>query len=233
VSVHPFRPFRERPAGSEAPEPRLPSPEDLALVEALRRGNESAFVSLIHAYQSSLVRLAMVGTPNRAAAERLVEETWLAVVQGIDHFAGCSLKMWIFRMLLQAVEARAEAEGRRVPFPPAPDERGPAVDPSRFLPEDHPRWPGHWASPPASWSGPSGGRLSEVETSPVVEQAVESLSPAQRQVITLRDVGGWSCEEVCELLHISEQDQRVLLHGARSAVRTALERYLEGSFVAV
>ena len=129
-------------------------------------------------------------------------------------------------MRTNIAKTRGQREGRTVPFsalerPEAVPE--PAVDPSRFLPGDHERWPGHWASKPQPWPE---DRLLAAETREVVERAIEGLPPAQRAVISLRDLEGWSAEEARNALGVSETNQRVLLHRARSKVRHALEDYL-------
>jgi RNA polymerase sigma-70 factor (ECF subfamily) len=208
------------------------SSQEARLVAALRRGDEKAFGDLVREYHSSLVRVALTFVRERAVAEEVVQEAWLGVIRGIDRFEGrSSLKTWIFRILTNTAKTRAEREGRTVPFSAlaAPDEEGadPAVDPDRFLADSDPRWPGHWTSAPTSWDRVPEGRLLAKETLSLVYDVVEALPPAQRQVITLRDIEGWSSEEVCELLHVSEGNQRVLLHRARAKVRAALEDHLE------
>ncbi|SRR6266508_836351 len=201
--------------------------EELGLVEALRAGDEAAFMTLVDRYGPSMLRLAMVYVRNRSVAEEVVQETWLGVLRGIDRFEGrSSLKTWIFRILTNTAKTRGQRESRSVPFGSFGDEDEPAVDPDRFLPPDHPRWPGHWSSPPSGWSGVPEERLVGKETLGVIAQAVEALPPAQREVITLRDLDGWTSDETCNALGLTETNQRVLLHRARSKVRRALEEYL-------
>lgn len=195
------------------------------LVEAIKRGDEDAFADLVDRYHASMLRLARVFVPTKAVAEDVVQETWLAVIQGIDRFEGrSSLKTWLFRILTNRAKTRGEREGRAVPFSSAwrdeleSDE--PAVDPRRFH-------DGAWTSLPASVpSGPDEHALTH-ELGKVVERAVKKLPPTQREVITLRDIDGMTADEVCSLLEISEGNQRVLLHRARSKVRADVERYLE------
>ena len=205
------------------------SEEDLQLLVALRAGDESAFATLIDRHHAALVRLAMVYVGDRAVAEEVAQETWLGVLRGLDRFeARSSLKTWIFRILTNRAKTRGQREGRSVPFSSLAselDQDEPAVDPDRFLPPDHAQWPGHWAAPLPSWGDAPEERLLAGETSGVIREAIAGLPPAQREVITLRDVDGWSSSEVCELLQISDANQRVLLHRARSKVRQALERY--------
>ena len=197
------------------------------LLEALRAGDEAAFAQLVREYQPSLVRVARIYVSTQAAAEEVAAETWLAVLNGLDRFEGrSSLKTWIFRILTNIAKTRAQRDGRTLPFSALQDPgRVPeaAVDADRFLDPEHPRWPGHWAVRPEPWPEDA---LIAAETQAVVAEAIEALPPAQRAVISLRDVEGWSSEEVRNALELSETNQRVLLHRARSKVRRALESYL-------
>jgi len=197
------------------------------LLEALRAGDEAAFAQLVREYQPSLVRVARIYVSTQAAAEEVAAETWLAVLNGLDRFEGrSSLKTWIFRILTNIAKTRAQRDGRTLPFSALQDPgRVPeaALDADRFLDPQHPRWPGHWAVRPEPWPEDA---LIAAETQAVVAEAIEALPPAQRAVISLRDVEGWSSEEVRNALELSETNQRVLLHRARSKVRRALESYL-------
>ncbi len=202
--------------------------EERALVEGLRHGDEAAFTTLLGRYQSSLVRLALMYVPNRQAAEDAVQDTWMGVVQGIDRFEGrSSLRTWLFRILLNRAKAKGVAERRHVPASSldGAEAHGDAVDPSRFF--DHSsRWAGHWSAPPQSWDGIPEDRLLGKEVRAIVEEVVAGLPQAQREVITLRDIRGLSAVEVCAVLDLSEANQRVLLHRARTKVRARLEAYL-------
>jgi RNA polymerase sigma-70 factor (ECF subfamily) len=201
--------------------------DDAAVIAALRARDERVFAELMRMYNASLLRVALIYVATRAVAEDVVQETWIGVLNGIDRFEGrSSLKTWIFRILTNIAKTRGQREGRTVPFsalerPGAVPEA--AVDADRFLSPDHERWPGHWASKPEPWPEE---RLLAAETRGVVERAIEDLPPAQRAVISLRDVEGWSSEETRNALGVSETNQRVLLHRARSKVRQALEDYL-------
>ncbi len=201
------------------------------LVAALRARDEAAFQELVDRYGASLLRVARLYVSSRAVAEEVVQETWLAVLAGIDRFEGrSSLKTWLFRILANRAKTRAVREARTVPFSAVlPEAEGSesAVDPDRFLPADHPRYPGHWASPPRSWSRVPEEQLLGAEARAVIADAIAELPAAQQAVISLRDVEGWGSEEVRELLDLSEVNQRVLLHRARSKVRAALERYFD------
>ena len=203
------------------------SVDDKHLVEALRAGDERAFEQLTREYHAPLMRVAQIYVTSRSVAEEVVQETWLGVLNGIGRFeARSSLKTWIFRILTNIAKTRAQREGRTLPFSvlERPDTvPEPAVGPERFLPPDHERWPGHWSSRPQPWPE---DRLLAAETRGVVERAIEALPPAQRAVISLRDVEGWSSDETCNALGVTETNQRVLLHRARSKVRQALEDYL-------
>jgi RNA polymerase sigma-70 factor, ECF subfamily len=159
-----------------------------------------------------------------------VQETWIAVLRGIDRFEGrAQLKTWIFRILTNVAIRTGTRERRSVPFSALADaESGggePVVDAERFLPADHERYAGHWALPPARWPTPEEGLLA-AETRAVIAAAIAALPPAQRTVISLRDVEGWSAEEVGEALEITPGNQRVLLHRARGRVRAAIERHV-------
>ena len=201
---------------------------DAELVAALRAGDEDTFRELVHTWNGSMLRVAQIFVPPRAVAEDVVGETWLRVLGALDRFEGrSSLKTWVFRILVNTAKTRAQREGRSLPFS-ALHEPGrvpePAVDPDRFLPEDHALHPGGWASPPRELPEE---RLLAAETRELISGAIEALPPSQRAVISLRDVEGWTAEEVRNALDLSEVNQRVLLHRARSKVRRALEEYLD------
>ena len=162
--------------------------------------------------------------PSRAVAEEVVQETWLAVIRGIDSFEGrSSLKTWLFRILSNRAKTRGAREARTIAMSAlAGDEH--AVDPDRFLPADHAEAPGWWSSYPTAWPEE---RLLAGEVRDVIEEAVEDLPEGQRAVIALRDIEGWSSDETCDALGITAGNQRVLLHRARSRVRSALEEYMD------
>jgi RNA polymerase sigma-70 factor, ECF subfamily len=212
----------------------MPSPsaqfEPSNLLDRLRRGEEKAFAELISMYSSPLLRVATIYTGSRAVAEEVVQDTWLGVIRGLDRFEGrSSLKTWIFRILTNTASTRAARERRSVPFSALAareiDAGGSSVNPDRFFPPDHDRWPGHWARGPRHWKTPEDGLLS-AEVRELVLREIDRLPPAQRTVITLRDVEGWPSDDVCDALEVSAGNQRVLLHRARSKVRDALESYI-------
>jgi len=205
--------------------------EDARTVEALRAGDEETFVMLVRAHGPTMLRVASLYVRNRSVAEEVVQETWLGVLKGIDRFEGRStFKTWLFRILTNTATTRAVREGRTVPFSAlAGDELAddePSVDADRFLaPGD--RWANHWASSPLRFDDLPEGRLLSSETVAVARAAIEELPEVQRAVITMRDIAGFSSEEVCGELGLSEGNQRVLLHRARTKVRVVLERHLD------
>jgi RNA polymerase sigma-70 factor (ECF subfamily) len=204
---------------------------DAELVAALRRRDEAAFVALVERYQGPLLRVALIYCRSEDIAEEIVQDTWLAVIQGIDRFEGrAAFKTWLFQILVNRARTRAQRDRRTISFSALAEEAErpgePAVPPERFRDADD-QWPHHWAVPPHSWGESADARLLAGETMELVKQAIAQLSPPQQQVITLRDVEGWSAEEVCNVLVISETNQRVLLHRARSHIRAVLERHFE------
>jgi len=200
---------------------------DAPLLPALRAGHEEAFVAFVTRYHASLKRVARAYVSTDAVAEEVVQETWLAVIEGLDRFEHRStLKTWLFHILANKAKTRGVRERRIVPFASlagADDE--PAVPPDRFQ-RDGDAWPGHWAAPPRPWEDPE-RRLASLEARAYLRAAIAALPATQQAVLTLRDVEGLDAEEVCGLLDVSAGNQRVLLHRARAKVRTELERYFE------
>jgi RNA polymerase sigma-70 factor (ECF subfamily) len=201
---------------------------DEQVLEALKRGDEAAFCRLVERHQSLMLRVALRYVHSAAVAEEVVQETWLGVLNGLDRFEGrASLKTWIFRILTNRALSRAERERRVLPFSAfAGDDDEPAVDADRFRGPDD-QWPGGWKTFPASWEALPEERLVARETLALVGRAIAELPERQHLVIVMRDIEGWSSDEVCQALAISEGNQRVLLHRARSKVRQSLESYLE------
>jgi RNA polymerase sigma-70 factor (ECF subfamily) len=209
----------------------LHSDEDMGLVIPLREGNEDAFLTLMERYYAPMLRLASMYV-SKGVAEEVVQDTWLGVLKGIHGFeARSSLRTWIFRILLNRAKTRAQREGRSIPFSalgdPAVGPAEPSVDPDRFLDANHPQWPNHWRTPPQSWGESPEERLLSKETQAYIQQAIDTLPASQREVIMLRDINECTAGEVCDILSISDANQRVLLHRARSKVRRALEQYFE------
>ncbi|HEX6458616.1 MAG TPA: sigma-70 family RNA polymerase sigma factor [Thermoleophilaceae bacterium] len=196
------------------------------LVAALRAGDESAFAALVDRYHASLVRLARMYVRDRSVAEEVAQETWLAVLNGIDRFeARSSLKTWLFRILTNRAKTRGQREARSLPFSSIGDPDDPAVDPDRFRPEGD-QFPGGWKEFPPPWEGDPEERLLAGEARALILHTIEQLPANQRAVITLRDIEGFDADDVCNVLEVSETNQRVLLHRARAKVRRALEQYL-------
>jgi RNA polymerase sigma-70 factor (ECF subfamily) len=211
-------------AGSVAQPAALDESE---LVERLRAGDDAAFARLVDGYYQSMLHVARGYVASREAAEDVVQETFLGVITGIGRFEGrSSLKTWMFRILVNRARTRGEREGRTRPFSSLGDDPAePAVDPDRFAKDG--RWAGFWTSPPSSEPLPEASVLA-AEMGDRLLQAIAGLPATQRTVLELRDVLGFTSQEVCELLDVSEANQRVLLHRARSKARAALEGYLGG-----
>lgn len=196
--------------------------DDAALVRALQERDEQVFSDLVGRWGGVMLRLARSQVESRALAEEVVQEAWLTVLRSLDRFEGrSSLRTWILGIVINHARSRARAERRAIPLAP---EMELSVEPTRFLPADHPRWPHHWAIEPAAWRTPEEDLLAQ-ETRQVIIDAIEVLPPVQREVLVLRDLEGLSAREVCNVLELTDTNQRVLLHRGRSRVRAALERY--------
>ncbi|MGH2967063.1 MAG: RNA polymerase sigma factor [Solirubrobacterales bacterium] len=210
---------------------RTTRPADDELVVALRRGDEDVFRMLVDEHGPFLMRLAMMHVPSRAIAEEVVQDTWLAALNGIDRFEGrSSLRTWLASILLNKARTQGQRERRAVPFSFLARRRAegrdePAVDPDRFQ-SARDRLPGAWARPPVEWESPE-ERLSSDEARRVLLETIAALPPRQREVIAMRDISGLSAAEARNALGLTETNQRVLLHRARSKVRAALERHFE------
>ena len=199
--------------------------DDTALIRALLQGDERVFADLVERCSGIMLKLALSRVANREVAEDVVQEAWLTVLRSLNRFEGrSSLRTWILGIVVNCARARARLERRSVPLP---DEGEWAVDPQRFLPADHPRWPHHWATEPLPWPTPE-QQLLAGETRQVILDAINTLPAAQREVVMLRDLDGVAAAEVCHILGISDTHQRVLLHRARSRVRMAIEKYFAG-----
>jgi RNA polymerase sigma-70 factor, ECF subfamily len=205
--------------------PRQPS-DDGSLVERAREGDEAAFAALVRRYTPMLMRLARMYVPTDALAEDVVQETWVAVVRGLERFEGrSSFKTWLFRILVNRAKTRGVREHRSIPFASVgggalEEDEGPTVDPSRFTSE------GAWTSAPADWRDDPELSLESDEALRIVREAIDELPERQKIVITLRDLEGLSSDEVRNVLDLSETNQRVLLHRARTKVRQALEDWI-------
>lgn len=208
-----------------------PTPDDAALVEALRRGDEAAFSGLVAEMTPALVRVAQAHVPSLAVAEEVVQDTWVGVIRGIERFEGRSaLRTWIFQIMLNNARTRGKREKRTLPFSffRRAGEQGrdePAVDADRFQGRGGDA-PGAWARPPVEWAA-ADEKLESDATRDVMLEAVAELPRRQREVLTLRDIQGYSAAEACNALDLTETNQRVLLHRARAKVRAALEQHFE------
>jgi RNA polymerase sigma-70 factor (ECF subfamily) len=200
---------------SRATEPEL---------EALRAGDAAAFERLVERYSDALLRLALGHVRERSVAEEVVQETWLQVIRSLDRFEGrSSLKTWIFGIGINVARHHQRRESRSLPFSSLfrrEDDHGVELDESRFGRD------GAWVQPPASWAAIPEEHLLGVETRERIEAALAELPPRLREIAVLRDVAGWTSEEVCNVLKITPANQRVRLHRARTAIRQRLEEYL-------
>jgi len=187
------------------------------MLDALRGGDEQAFTQLVSRHHAAMLRVARNYVACGSVAEEVVQETWLGVLNGIHGFrGGSSLKTWIYRILINRAMTRGKREKRIVPFSSVmPDDDS---TPDRFLPD------GHWATPPRPFEAPS-DRMALLEFRARLREALVQLPERQQIVVTLRDVEGLSSDEVCDLLHVSAENQRVLLHRGRTRLRQALESY--------
>ena len=203
-----------------------PSTDD-AIVAGVRSGDEAVFAQLLDDWSRSMLLLARTFVSTEASAEEVVQDTWLAVIRGIDRFEGrSSLRTWVYRILVNTAKKRGVRERRTVPWSSlADDDHGPTVDPALFRDADD-HYAGGWRSFPLAWPSCEGAVLAG-EVRARIRAAIDALPDRQRVVITLRDVLGHTSREVCEMLEISGANQRVLLHRARAAVRGQLAPYLE------
>lgn len=197
------------------------------LLERLRSGDDATFRELIRKHQTSLVGVAQAFVKNRATAEEVVQDTWLALVEGLDSFEGrSSLKNWIFAILANKARTRAVRDGRVVAagkLTGDAEDDEPVVDPSRFDAS------GHWSDPPRSWDEVTPERIvSGRQIWAHVRDAIDELPEAQKSVIILRDVEQMDAAEVRDILGVSDANQRVLLHRARAQIRQFTERLIDG-----
>ena len=210
--------------------PARPAASDEQTVAALRAGDERTFRDLFARSYPTMKRVARTYVASDAVAEEVVQETWMAVVAGIERFEGRSaLGTWIFSILTNQAKTHSAREKRAVPFSSVArrDAEEPSVDPDRFQTDDE-AWPGHWATPPRPWQKPE-RRLLSLEARDRLRQALSQLPERQRLIVALRDIEGHPAEEVCELLGLSQENQRVLLHRGRSRLRAVLEEYLDAA----
>jgi len=200
---------------------------DAMRLAALRDGDERAFADLVDELSPRMLRLALVYVNGMASAEDVVQEAWLVVLTGLDRFESRSkLSTWIFGVVVNVARSRRRREARSRPFSSLSSDDQPIIDPDRFLPTDHQRWPGHWAIPPMPWPEHA---LETAEAAQIIRDTVATLPETQRAVITLRDMIGCTPEETCNALGLTDTNHRVLLHRARTKVRAALEAALDAA----
>jgi RNA polymerase sigma-70 factor, ECF subfamily len=210
-------------------EPWVPAtPDEVDLLARLRAGDERAFEMLVEQHHSTMITVARMYVKTHATAEEVAQDAWLGVLRGLDGFEGrSSLKTWIMRIVVNAAQRRGARDARTVPFSSlVPEGTEAAVDPDRFQgPDDG--FAGHWSRYPSDWRSLPENVVTGQETTEVVMRAIAELPIQQRTVISMRDVHGWTAEEVCAALDLSPGNQRLLLHRARSRVRAALERHFD------
>ncbi|HJP65050.1 MAG TPA: RNA polymerase sigma factor [Actinomycetota bacterium] len=207
---------------------------DQEIVAALRAGDQDTFDALVDELTRPMLRVAQGYVGTRAAAEEAVQDTWLAVLQGLDRFEGrSSLRTWIFRILMNRAITHFGKERRSIPFSSlGGEDDGPSVDPDRFFPPGH-AGAGGWSDPPRSWEEIPEDVVTSGETMEVIRRALAELPERQRAVMVLRDLQHASPREAADILEISEGNQRVLLHRARTKVRRALEQHFDEAGLSV
>jgi RNA polymerase sigma-70 factor (ECF subfamily) len=206
----------------------LPSPTlDLALIDRLRGGDEQAFDELIRAEGPAMLRIARLFVGSEQVAEEIVQETWLRVLRSLDTFEErSSLRTWIHVILGNVARTRGEREGRSTPLASLQSDAESTVPEERFFPSSHPRWAGMWSTLVDSWEAIPDDRLLAGETQAKLREALTRIPARYAAVFTLRDIEGWPADEVCTVLGLTAENQRVLLHRARSRIRALLEEYL-------
>lgn len=193
------------------------------LIDRLLAGDETAFTTLVDRYGASMARVAHHYCGRHGAVDEVVQETWMAVLEGLPKFQRrSSLKTWIFRILSNRAKTRGKKEARSTPLSALEGDDGP-IEPERFAAN------GHWASPPDPWTRTPDVASKNAEIMKAVMEAIDSLPDRQRTVVLLRDVEGMTSQEVCSVLEITDTNQRVLLHRARTRVRHLLADFMAGN----
>jgi len=202
---------------------------DTDLVALLRGGDEEAMTQLVERWSPAMLRLARSFVASPQYAEDVVQEAWLGMLGGLARFEGrSSLRTWTFTILVNRARTRGAREARTVPQPPLATRGEPGTD--DWFPGSGDELARTWSSIDSSsrWdTAPENAALSR-EALLQLDRAVSALPARQRQVVTMRDIEGMSAEEACAALGLSAANQRVLLHRARSALRTALAGYYRG-----
>jgi RNA polymerase sigma-70 factor (ECF subfamily) len=199
---------------------------DTVVVERLLAGDEAAFMILVDQHQPAMLRLAQMYVSSRAVAEEVVQEAWIGVLKGLPTFEGrSSLRTWMYKIVTNVAKTRGIREGRSTPFSALARDHDDPVDPSWFQGPDE-AFPGGWRTFPDDWRGIPEDRLLGRETLDHIARALDAMPAMQAEVVRLRDVRGWSSDEVCNALDLTETNQRVLLHRGRSRIRRELDAYL-------
>jgi RNA polymerase sigma-70 factor (ECF subfamily) len=209
-------------------EQRVAAPvPDAGIIERLLAGDETTFMLLVDQHQPAMLRLAQLYVPSRAVAEEVVQEAWLGILKGLPAFEGrSSLRTWMYKIVTNIAKTRGVREGRTLPFSSVVADRDDdPIDPSWFQGSED-LHPGGWRTFPDDWRGIPEDRLLGRETLDHVARALDAMPAAQAEVVRLRDVQGWSSDEVCNALDITETNQRVLLHRGRNRIRRELDAYL-------
>jgi RNA polymerase sigma-70 factor (ECF subfamily) len=216
-------------------EPNALPTDEFELIELLRAGDETAFMLLVEKYHRTMVRLAVSYVRDIRIAEEVVQDVWVGVLRGVHRFEGrSSLKTWIFRILTNCAKSRGKHEGNYRLFADygnfvkadnMPDDDEYATTLAQYFDPSEGEWLDHWLDFPQQWPSLPEEQAIWQEIQACVRQRIDQLPPNQRAVITLRDLEGWTAHEVCTTLEISQENQRILLHRARSKVRLALEQY--------
>ena len=200
--------------------------EDAATVERLLAGDEMTFMTLVDQHQPAMLRLAQMYVSSRAVGEEVVQEAWIGILKGLATFEGrSSLRTWMYKIVTNVAKTRGVREGRTLPFSALTGEHDDPIDPSWFQGPEDP-FPGGWRTFPDDWRGVPEDRLLGRETLDHIARALDGMPAMQAEVVRLRDVQGWSSDEVCNALDLSETNQRVLLHRGRSRIRRELGDYL-------
>jgi RNA polymerase sigma-70 factor (ECF subfamily) len=203
--------------------------EEAVLLAKLRKGDEGAFDQLVNKHHGALIRMAMGYVADREVAEEVVQDTWMAVIEGLDRFEGrSSLRTWIFGIMIHKAKDRGVREKRHTnfsAFESCDDDNEEAIDPSRF--QQSGEWAGHWAFPPQPWDDQTPEKLlASQQAVNAMQRAIEALPANLKEVLILRDVEGVEAKEACEILKITETNLYVRLHRARERVRAAVETAL-------
>lgn len=196
--------------------------DDAELLQNLLGGDESSFTELVRRHHSTLVKVARYYVASASSAEDVAQDTWIAVMRGIEKFEGrSSFKTWLLRICVNRARTTGVKEHRSIPVDP--NESGPSVSAHRF------DQGGFWSDPPVPFTDAIDSRLDDTALLSAVRHAIDALGEPQQSVVTLRDVEGLTTQEVAALLELSEANVRVILHRGRARVREIVEEVVKGS----